>query len=63
MKPKQFPSISEDLLKALKEAYPDKLPPLGTTPEMLAYLQGQRCVVNFLEIIFEKQNKTVLENN
>lgn len=61
MKSKDFPSVPEDLLKALEDAYPDKLPPLGTSPEKLAHLQGQRSVVEFLRVTFEKQNKTILE--
>lgn len=59
---KRFPSIPEDLLKALEEVYPDKLPDdTNITLNEVNVLQGQQQVVRFLRAQFERQNKTILE--
>lgn len=59
---KRFPSIPEDLLKALEEVYPDKLPDdTSITLNEVNVLQGQQQVIRFLRAQFERQNKTILE--
>lgn len=61
MKSKKFPSVPEDLLKALEETFPNVLPPKGCTIEDVRVKQGNQEVLEFLRTAFERQNKTILE--
>ncbi|QDB71013.1 hypothetical protein bb8_p38 [Bordetella phage vB_BbrP_BB8] len=65
MKSKQFPSVPEELLKALEEKFPNALPTSfeNLTVIDVARKMGAQEVVNYLRLQFEKQNTTVLENN
>ena len=45
-----IPDITSDLLVTLEQLYPNILPPPGTTPETLAYLQGQQSVLERLRL-------------
>lgn len=57
MKPKDFPYVSEELLTALQEVFPDKLPRKGITHEEFLKLQGQQKVIDFLEASFKSQKE------
>ena len=46
-------SITEGLLKELKEIFPDKIPRNQIDIEQLWYLQGQQSVIEKLESLFE----------
>lgn len=60
---KDFPHIPKDLLTALTEIYPDKLPKLPTVSlNEVNFLQGQQSVIEFLRTIHERQNKNILES-
>lgn len=63
MNHKKFPNIPEDLLRALEESFPDKIPRTDITPLGLGRLQGEQRVIDFLRTIFERQNKTILEKD
>ena len=44
--------ISKEVLNHFKDIFPNRLPiMLGTTPEELAFLQGQQSVINKMESI------------
>lgn len=48
-------TIDKDTLDHLKILFPDKLPlDRGTTPEDIAYLQGQQSVIQKLEGLFNE---------
>jgi hypothetical protein len=47
-------SITEGLLKELKELYPNKLPQNQIDIETLRFLQGQQSVIEKLESLFEE---------
>lgn len=62
MKAKRFPSVSEELLQALEELFPDRLPDTPHTPvTQVAALVGQQDVIRFLRKQFEEQNRNILE--
>lgn len=54
-KTKEFPSVPEDLLGALKKAFPDKLPRKSISHEEFLILQGQQKVIDFLSVKFNDQ--------
>lgn len=56
-KPKEFPKVPEELLEALREMFPDKLPRKRVTAEDVAFLQGQQKVIDFLSVKFNDQLK------
>lgn len=56
-KPKEFPKVPEELLEALREMFPDKLPRKRVTSEDVAFLQGQQKVIDFLSVKFNDQLK------
>jgi len=62
MKFKDFPNVSADLIEALADAFPNKLPdnPLITIQEVNVS-QGQQQIIEYLRAIYEKQNKNILE--
>lgn len=64
MKPKSFPSVSQELLSALEALFPNRIPmdPQVTIQEVCRE-QGKQDVINYLRTAFEKQNKTVLEKD
>lgn len=64
MKPKSFPSVSQELLNALEAHFPNRIPmdPQVTIQEVCR-AQGEQAVIDFLRAVFEKQNKTVLEKD
>jgi len=48
-------NIDKDALEHLKSLFPDKLPlDRGTTPDDIAYLQGQQSVIQKLEGLFNE---------
>jgi hypothetical protein len=47
-------SITEGLIKELKELYPDKLPQNQIDIETLRFLQGQQSVIQKLEALLEE---------
>lgn len=55
-----IPHITADQLAVLDQLFPDKLPPKGTDANALAYLQGQRSVV---ELLHEHFNRYQAENS
>lgn len=48
--------ISDRLLANLEEAFPDRMPPPGTTLEKLSRLQGQREVVDYIRSLQEDED-------
>lgn len=64
MKPKSFPGVPLELLKALEEKFPDTLPDnLTVTVDELRYLQGNQHVIRFLKRQYEKQNENIFTLN
>lgn len=47
-------SITEGLIKELKELYPDKLPQNQIDIETLRFLQGQQSIIQKLETLLEE---------
>lgn len=56
-KSEDFPQVPEDLLLALKEAFPDRLPRRLISHEDFLILQGQQKVIDFLSVKFNDQLK------
>lgn len=56
----KLPPISTALINALEKAFPDVMPPIGTTPEGLLVKQGEVGVVRFLRHQYDIQNNTTL---
>jgi|VirMetMinimDraft_7_1064189.scaffolds.fasta_scaffold00111_7 hypothetical protein len=55
--PTRKPPLSKELLAFLNETYPDTLPrSTSLTERDLAYLQGQRSVVDFIINLFEQDD-------
>jgi hypothetical protein len=55
--PHRKPPLTAELLAFLEAAYPDTLPRnKEITPTDIAFLQGQRNVVDFLKQIFEQED-------
>lgn len=55
MKTEVFPSVPQDLLEALREAFPDRLPRKSISHEEFLILQGQQKVIDFLSVNFRNQ--------
>ena len=54
-----FPPVPKELLTALEEIFPDRMPLTSDYVEILK-MQGQQRVVGFLRHQFEEQNKNIL---
>ena len=55
---KAFPYVPEELLKAVEEAFPDKLPlDPKIEPQEFAALIGRQSVIRFLRSRFEAQQR------
>jgi hypothetical protein len=50
----QEPVPSIELIKHLKEKYPDKLPISKVSLEELSYLQGQQNIIQQLEVLYNQ---------
>lgn len=62
MKTKEFPAVSEDVIKALEAIFPNRLPDNpDITIQEVSRLQGKQEVIAYLRIVRERQNKTILE--
>lgn len=61
MKTKRFPPVSAELLSALEEKFPDRLPTAVPSESHMGMLVGEQNVVRYLRKQFEEQNKTILE--
>lgn len=56
MERQRKPPLNKELIKFLDETFPDKLPrSREMTPSDLAFLQGQRMVVDYLVQLFEQE--------
>ena len=54
-----FPPISQELLDALEERFPDKMPDL-TDLNVICHLQGQVSVVRLLKHVQKVQSENIL---
>ena len=54
-----FPVITEELMEALEERFPDKMPECVTFPE-ICRLQGQVAVVRLLKSVRKEQADNIL---
>lgn len=55
--PTRKPPLTKEILAFLNETYPDTLPRnTSMTERDLAFLQGQRSVVDFLTNLFEQED-------
>jgi hypothetical protein len=50
-----YPEVTLSLVEALAKAFPDRLPPRGTSLEDVNYLMGQQSVIRELEAILSAQ--------
>lgn len=57
---KELPTIPEDLLLALEDAFPDRAPEGDETERKLWINCGSVKVIRFLRTAYEEQNRTVL---
>ena len=51
----KFPLVTEELVSALENVFPDKCPDLGFTDRMIWYRAGQASVAEYLRGIHEEQ--------
>jgi hypothetical protein len=57
MERQRKPPLTKELIKFLDESFPDKLPrKTDITAADLAFLQGQRMVVDYLIQLFEQED-------
>lgn len=56
-----FPPVPEELLKALKATYPDRLPTNPVSSERVAELVGQQAVIRLLTRHYNEQNRITEE--
>lgn len=56
-----FPPVPEELLKALKVTYPDRLPANPVSSERVAELVGQQAVIRLLTRHYNEQNRITEE--
>lgn len=56
---KSFPVITEELMEALEERFPDRMPECTTFPE-ICRLQGQVAVVRLLKSVRKEQSDNIL---
>jgi hypothetical protein len=54
-----FPVITDELVEALDERFPDKMPECATFPE-ICRLQGQVAVVRLLKSVRKEQSDNIL---
>jgi len=54
-----FPVITDELVEALDERFPDRMPECGTFPE-ICRLQGQVAVVRLLKSVRREQADNIL---
>ncbi len=54
-----FPPISQELIDALEERFPDKMPDL-TDLNVICHLQGQVSVVRLLKHVQKVQSENIL---
>ncbi|MBN9346621.1 MAG: hypothetical protein J0I48_10555 [Devosia sp.] len=58
-----FPTISEQLLRALEVRFPDRAPEL-TTPDREVWAQaGEARLIRFLRAKFDEQSETITRKN
>jgi hypothetical protein len=55
-----FPTIQSDLLKALDNTFPLRLPKITDKKVDIGVLIGERKVIDFLKRHFEEQNENIL---
>jgi len=60
MKNQTFPSISEALIKALNERWPERCPELEWDETQIWHYVGQRSVVRYLNEVFKEQRDNSL---
>lgn len=57
MERQRKPPLTKELIKHLDEQFPDKLPRKeDISPSEIAFLQGQRMVVDYLIQLFEQED-------
>jgi hypothetical protein len=57
MERQRKPPLTKELIKFLDESFPDKLPRTkDMTANDLAFLQGQRMVIDYLIQLFEQED-------
>lgn len=59
----KLPPISEGLIKALDQRFPERCPELDWEDRKVWFYTGQREVVRFLISEHERQNKTILSED
>jgi len=52
----RFPLVTEQLLIALDNAFPEKTPDITETLDRIRERGGERKVVRYLRFVFEQQN-------
>ena len=57
--PLSMPGLSEDLINALDERFPEQSADLKWTEKEIWYKSGQRSVIKFLLTTMEEQNEDV----
>jgi len=55
-------NLSQELIKYLKQQFPDKSPDLNDKDREIWFKSGQASVVKHLAQLFEDQNKNILNN-
>ena len=63
MQPKQqkLPVITNELLEALDELFPERTPKINMEPKEMYYRIGQRSVVRFLHQKQKEQSENIME--
>mgnify|MGYP001028603678 FL=1 len=63
MQPKQqkLPVITNELLEALDELFPEKTPEINMEPKEMYFRIGQRSVVRFLHQKQKEQSENIME--
>lgn len=56
MSKKQFPTVPKELIEALEERFPDRLPTSVIDHTGFAELVGNQVIIRFLRREFNKQN-------
>lgn len=58
-----FPIVTQELLNALKEHFPDRSPDLRWSDREVWFKAGQVAVVRFLQQKFDEQNENILRTS
>lgn len=58
----EFPPINPDVLKALEERFPDRLPDTYVDPQNFNMRIGEQRVIRFLRAQLQRQQKNILDN-